>query len=163
MNIAERCFVAVIGAMNAIATLWIFLLMIGINADVIGRELFSAPIRGVPELVSLSIVGIVFLELPHALWVGRITRNDALRKRLIAARPALARGLERLFSLIGIALFVLVAAASATHLQKGLRVDEYVGALGDFTAPTWPVRAMIVLGCIASAICYALRGVRGRL
>ncbi|MDP6814497.1 MAG: TRAP transporter small permease, partial [Alphaproteobacteria bacterium] len=47
------------GAMNAVGTAWIFVLMVLINADVLGREAFAAPVRGVTELVSLSIVGIV--------------------------------------------------------------------------------------------------------
>ena len=71
-------FVSLITFMNAIGTLWIFGLMVLIGADVLGRELFNSPIRGVTEIVSLSIVAIVFLQLAHTLWVKRITRNEAL-------------------------------------------------------------------------------------
>jgi hypothetical protein len=35
-------------------------------------------VRGVTELVSLSIVGIVFLQLADTLRVGRFTRADVL-------------------------------------------------------------------------------------
>ena len=50
-------------ALNVIGTAGIFLLMLLINADVLGRSLFDRPISGVPEIVSLSIVAIVFLQI----------------------------------------------------------------------------------------------------
>ena len=68
--------------LNAIGTLWIVALMLLINSDVLGRELFNSPVRGVTELVSLSIVGIVFLQLADTLWSGRMTRADVLLDRL---------------------------------------------------------------------------------
>ena len=62
-----------IGIMNAIGTLWIFMLMLLISADVLGRELLGTPIRGVTEIISLSIVAIVFLQLAfHFLLESQI-------------------------------------------------------------------------------------------
>ena len=69
-------------ALNALGTLWIVLLMLLINTDVLGRNLLNAPVRGVTELVSLSIVGIVFLQLADTLHSGRITRADVLLQSL---------------------------------------------------------------------------------
>ena len=37
-----------ISGLNAVGTLWIFAIMVAINADVFARFLFSAPISGVP-------------------------------------------------------------------------------------------------------------------
>ena len=39
-------FPRLLGAMNALGTVWIFLLMVLINSDILGRELFHAPVRG---------------------------------------------------------------------------------------------------------------------
>ena len=50
---------------------WIFVLMVVINVDVIGRTLFTKPLPGVPELVRLSIVAIVFLQIGSTLRAGR--------------------------------------------------------------------------------------------
>jgi len=142
--------------MNAVGTVWIFALMVLINADVFGREALSTPVRGVTELVSLSIVGIVFLQLAHTLWSGRLTRSDALLARLTAARPRLAAGLEVLYHLTGAVLFVLILWASLPFFSRALAEGEYVGALGDFTAPTWPVRLIILIGCAATATSFAM-------
>ncbi len=144
------------GVMNAVGTVWIFALMVLINADVIGREAFATPVRGVTELVSLSIVGIVFLQLAHTLWSGRMTRSDALLNRLRRARPGLAAALEALYHATGAVLFAVLFWASLPYLRKAIDIGEYVGALGDFTAPTWPVRAIILIGSAATAITFAL-------
>ncbi|MBP8309076.1 MAG: hypothetical protein KAY46_17505, partial [Burkholderiaceae bacterium] len=37
--------------MSALGTVWIFVLLLLVNTDVIGRGLFSAPLRGVPEML----------------------------------------------------------------------------------------------------------------
>ncbi|NNL85744.1 MAG: TRAP transporter small permease subunit [Myxococcales bacterium] len=150
-----------IGAMNAVGTLWIFVLMLLINADVIGREVFGTPVRGVTEMVSLSIVAIVFLQMAHTLWVGRLTRNDALLRRLARSSPQLHALLEGAAAVAGAGLFALLAFASVPYVGKALRVREYVGALGDFTLPTWPVRALIVAGSLAVCIAF-LAAPRGR-
>jgi hypothetical protein len=81
-------------ALNALGTLWIVALMVLINTDVLGRNLLGAPVRGVTELVSLSIVGIVFLQLADTLHSGRITRADVLAARAAAHRPVLAAALH---------------------------------------------------------------------
>ena len=69
---------AIISVMNSIGTAWVFVLLIIINLDIGGRALFNHPIRGVPEIVALSIVACVFLQIAHTLKVGRLTRSDIL-------------------------------------------------------------------------------------
>ena len=63
--------------LNIIGTLLIVSVMILVNSDVIGRGLFNAPISGVPEIVSMSIVAIVFLQVAQAFRKGRLTRSEA--------------------------------------------------------------------------------------
>ncbi len=144
------------GGMNAVGTAWIFVLMVLINADVIGREAFGAPVRGVTEIVSLSIVGIVFLQLAHTLWAGRITRSDALLGRLLGARPRLGHTLEAVYHLTGAVLFLILFWASKPYFERAWTDGEYIGAFGDFTAPTWPVRLIILIGSLATAATFAL-------
>ena len=51
-------------------TCCLFLIMLLMNADILMRFLFSAPIDGVTEIVELSIAGIVFLQLSDAGRAG---------------------------------------------------------------------------------------------
>ena len=80
-NVISRAFSAFVGGMNSIGTVLIFGLVVMINLDVFSRFLFNAPIDGVKELVELSIVAIVFLQLPDAVRAGRLTRSDGLYSR----------------------------------------------------------------------------------
>jgi TRAP-type mannitol/chloroaromatic compound transport system permease small subunit len=149
-------FATITGVLNAVGTVWIFLLMILINADIFGREALDAPIRGVTELVSLSIVGIVFLQLAHTLWAGRLTRSDALLNHLLATRPWLGHGLKALYNAIGAALFAIIFQASYPYFTNAWEIGEYVGAAGDFTAPVWPIKLIILIGSAATAIQFLL-------
>ena len=66
------------GVMNALGTVGIFGLLVLINVDIVGRSVFNSPLRGTTELVSLAIVGIVFMQLPNTLWAGRFVRAELL-------------------------------------------------------------------------------------
>lgn len=147
-------FSRILGAMNALGTLWIFLLMLLIDADILGRELFGAPVRGTTELLSLSIVGIVFLQLGHALMVGRITRSDMLLDSLITHRPRAGYLLQGFFHLLGAIFLGLVFWGSLGQFEEAVAIDEYVGAIGDFTAPTWPIKLLILIGALATLLQY---------
>jgi TRAP-type C4-dicarboxylate transport system permease small subunit len=146
-------------AMNALGTLWIAALMLLINVDVIGRNLFASPLPGVPEMVALSIVGIVFLQLADTLREGRFTRADILLDRLARSAPRAHDALHALFHGVGAALMLVILWASWEPLAESVRIREYVGAIGAFQAPVWPVRLITLLGLAATALCYALLAV----
>lgn len=142
--------------LNALGTLIIIGLMLLINTDIVGRTGFNAPVRGVTELVSLSIVGIVFLQLADTLRCGRFTRADMLLDRLKRNRPALAAALQAVYHLLGAALMLIILWAAWPSLVESIRIREYVGALGDFTAPVWPVRLMMLVGLSVTALTFVL-------
>lgn len=146
----------VTGAMNALGTLWIGALMVLINADVVGRNLFASPVPGVPEMVALSIVGIVFLQLADTLHSGRFTRADILLDRLALTAPRAHDALHALFHIVGALLMLVILWASWEPLAESVRIREYVGAIGAFQAPVWPVRLITLLGLGMTALCYGL-------
>ena len=147
-------FQHVVQALNALGTLWIVALMLLINTDVLGRNLFDSPVRGVTELVSLSIVGIVFLQLADTLHSGRITRADVLLQGLQKNRPVLAALLHAFFHLVGAVLMATILWAAWPSLMESIQIREYVGAIGDFTAPVWPVRVVTLVGLSATLMTF---------
>ncbi len=149
-------FNRVTGLMNAFGTVWIFALMVLVNADIFGRDFLNAPIRGTTELTALSIVGIVFLQLAHTLWAGRLTRSDALLNILAARYPKVAALMNAVFHFMGAVLMLIIVKASFPYFNRALEIDEYVGAIGDFTAPTWPIRLIILVGGTATALQFLL-------
>ena len=142
--------------LNALGTLLIIGLMLLINTDIVGRTGFDAPVRGVTELISLSIVGIVFLQLADTLRCGRFTRADMLLDRLKRQRPVLAARLQALCHGLGALLMAVILWAAWPSLIESIASREYVGALGDFMAPVWPVRLMMLIGLAMTALTFVL-------
>ena len=163
-NVSERrgdrrrwfSFEFIISVMNSIGTAWVFVLLVIINLDIGGRAIFNHPIRGVPEIVAMSIVACVFLQIAHTLKVGRLTRSDILMNWMQVHHPRLKRVLEGVYYLIGAALMAILFRASIPLFTKAWRIDEYVGAEGDFMAPVWPVKLIILIGCVAGAIQFLI-------
>ncbi len=149
-------FNMITSTMNSIGTAWVFVLLIIINLDIISRFLFNRPIRGVPEIVSLSIVALVFMQIAHTLKVGRLTRAETLLNILRAKLPRVGCFLEGIFHLVGAGLFWLILQGSYPMLIKAWTIDEYVGAEGDFMAPVWPVKLIILIGSAAAIIQFLL-------
>ena len=69
-------------ALMVLAAVWAFGLTFMILADIIGRGAFDAPINGTPELVTASIVIIVFLQAGYAIRSRSMLRADFLVEHL---------------------------------------------------------------------------------
>lgn len=145
-------FEGLLSGLNSVGTLWIFVLMLAVNADVAGRTLFNSPVPGVPEFGRLSIVGIIFLQLAHTLRSGRLTRADGLLRMAQRRWPRFVAGLEVGFSLAGAMLFAVLVYGSYRPFLRAFASGEYAGVEGYVTFPTWPVRLIIVVGCALAAI-----------
>src|SRR3546814_18921070 len=117
-----------------------------INSDIIGRELFESPVRGTTEILSISIVGIVFLQLGHTLMNGKITRSDMVIDNLLAFRPRIGHALQCLFHLGGAVLLGIIFWGSIDLYTDAIAILEYLGAGGALTAPTGQLRIMVLLG-----------------
>ncbi len=146
--------------LNALGTLLIVGVMLVINVDVIGRAAFGKPLAGVPEMVSMSIVAIVFLQVAHSLRLGGLTRAEILLDRL----PERARaGLEALYCLVGAGFCVVLFNGLLPLFERAWARNLFVGAIGDFTAPIWPVRLVMLVGTAALGLQFLVRAARAVL
>ena len=137
----------VLSSLNALGSLWIFALMILINSDAMGRTLFTAHIDGVPEMIELSIVGIVFLQLGDAIRCGRLTRSDGFYNLMMARSPRTGHCMGFVFDFLGMFFMAIILYGSFPILIEAYEGDFYIGNEGIFTAPTWPIKLIIVTGC----------------
>lgn len=142
--------------MNSVGTFWVFCLMFLICADVVGRYVFNAPIRGVAEMVGYSIVTAVFLQFANTLHVGRFTRADIFIERLEATRPTAGFFFDSLYNLLGAAVFATIAYGTYPKLVQAWTTSEITGTPGDFTFIIWPFLAVIVFGAAATALEFAI-------
>lgn len=157
-------FSMLVMGLGALGTLGIFALMLLINGDVIGRVLFNSPVPGVPEMVQMGVVAIVYLQLGQALASGRFTRSDPFYARIARRYPRVGCALSSVFHLTGAALMSLILAGEVPRLIEAVTQGEYFGHRGVFVAPRWPVELAIVLGCAVTAAQFLLmawRDLRG--
>lgn len=146
-------------ASNALGTVWIFALMVLICADIVARTGFSAPIRGVAEIVGFSIVGIVFLQMASTLLAGRITRADLFLDPYELASPRAASAYHAVFDLAGAIVFAMIAWRMVPDLLAAYGENDYYGVRGDFTFPTWPIKATVVWGSALASLSFVSHGV----
>lgn len=156
----------VVAALNALGSVWIILLMLIIVADITMRTVASMPISGTPEIVSFSIVGIVFLQLAHTLRTGNLTRTDMVLNYLGAHHPAADRLLRAAFHAIGAALLAIALVLFLPKLGGAWTKPErnYMGNPGFFTLPLWPLYGLMVIGMVATILQFvasAIQSIRG--
>lgn len=152
----NRAYGVITEGLNVIGTAWILALMLLINADAFLRSFFQRPINGVPEIVSLSIVGIVFLQLASALRSGALTRSDMLLGALLRRWPRLAHLLEGVFNLAGAVTLVFLLQASWPRFLTSVSRGETVGVVGRFVLPTWPIKLILVIGTVVLLLQFVI-------
>lgn len=149
-------FATVGSVLNATGSAWTVVLMLLICVDVVARAVANHPIRGVSEIVGLSLVACVFLQLPHILASGRLTRVELFIDPFTARHPAGGHVLQMVYHLIGTAVMVLILVASVPRLVDVWKTSDYVGSKAHFTAPVWPVQLMIIAGATFTVVQFLL-------
>ena len=152
-----RLLDTVTSALNVLGSSLILVLMALVGIDVAGRNLLGAPVAGVPELVTLSIVAIVFLQISAALRAGRMTQSDGFLNWLTARAPRAGKALATLFDLAGIAVLWVIVSTTWPLFTRAWARGEFIGALGDFTAPVWPVKLTLMVGGTVLMLQFAAR------
>jgi len=137
-------------ALMVLAAVWAFALTFLILADVIGRGAFAAPINGTAELVTASIVIIVFLQAGYAIRSRSMLRADFLVTHLPASvqRVLLAVGY-----LLGAAFFLMIITGGWEESFQSFIEGEFEGE-GALRVPSWPARWTVLLGSALALINY---------
>lgn len=139
-------------ALLVVAAVLGFLISFLVVADVTGRVLFNSPVKGTPELVSMSIVIICFLQAGYAIRSGGMLNVDFLLVKLPPAARSLAISAG---ALLGAALFALICWGSFEPALHAWQSNEFEGE-GALHVPAWPARWIIVAGTALAALSYVL-------
>lgn len=127
--------------------LWMFVLMIVVVMDVLGRKLFNSPLVGATEIVRNSIIGIAFFMIPWAIVEDRHVRSMMLIDKLSARGAKIINFLAYTLAFI---IFIGIIKGGWTPMIKATLIREYEGE-GALRVPTYPVRMLIILGSLFSA------------
>lgn len=149
LGLTSHIFSRLVAILNSAGGILIFGLVIIINLDIVSRFVFNSPVDGVTELVELSIVAIVFLQLADTVRQGRLTRSDGLYSIICKKNPRIGHVLGAFFDIAGATFFASLIAGSLPRLADAWVQNYYVGNIGIVVIPVWPVRLVIVIGAIA--------------
>lgn len=144
-------------AANAAGTLAVLALVVILNVDVVARGVFSAPLKGTYEIVQLSVVFIVFLQLADVVRVDRLTRSDGFLNLMHNRRPGLTANLRRIINAVSAIFMGLIAYIMFPEFLHMWETQDYFGVPGLFTVPWWPIKLVIASGCALSCVIFTLK------
>ena len=148
--------------MNGAGVVWVFALMFLICADIVGRTLFGSPLQAVPEIVALSLIACVFLQLAFAVDRGRLTQADILLSQIRRRNAGMASGLEQFFAIAGALVLLAMTAGAWPDFLRAFRTGEFVGVEGIYTLPITPIKFIVVLGALTATLSFLTFLVRRR-
>ncbi len=151
----DRINAAVVRVLLALAAALIFALSFLVVADVIGRGVFNSPVKGTPEMVSMSIVIVCFLLAGYSVQSGSMLRADVLIGALGWRGPILAALLS---GVLGSIFFILIAWGSIEPFAHALASGEYEGE-GALRIPVWPARVVVMAGSVLVVVIYVTQSV----
>lgn len=146
----ERLNARLVHVLLAAAALLAFSLSFLVVADVIGRSFFNKPVKGTPEMVSMSIVIICFLLAGYAVQSRSMIRTDVLVDYLGPRGHHLS---SLLTGVLGAAFFGLIVWGSYEPALHAWTSGEFEGE-GALRVPVWPARLVVLLGSFLVMVTY---------
>lgn len=124
------------------AAVWTFGLAFLVMGNIIGRTVFDSPIYGTAEIVSASIVIVVFLQAGYAIRSRSMLKADFLVSHL-------PEPIQRVFLaigyLLGAAFFLMIITGGWEESVTSFIEGEYEGE-GALQVPSWPARWTVIIG-----------------
>ncbi len=134
----------------AVAALLTFCLSFLVVADVIGRVVFNRPVKGTPEIVSMSIVIVCFLLASYAVQSRSMLHADILISVMGRRGPLISTLLS---GVLGTMLFGLIVWGSYEPALHAWTSGEFEGE-GALRIPVWPARFVVMGGSLLVALTY---------
>jgi len=159
--LALRLWHILTDGLAVLGTALIVVLMVLICADVAARNILGGSLPLVTELGAITVVMIVYLQLASAVRHDRLARTEVFFEALKSRAPRAGVVLGASFDMAAAAMFALVAWSTLGILERDLSSANYFGVTGVLTVPTWPFRALIVLGLAVTAAQAALQVATG--
>lgn len=150
----EKLNARIVRVLLAAAAVIIFLLGFLVCADVIGRAFFNSPVKGTPEMVSMSIVIICFLLAGYSVQSGSMIYTDVFAARFGVRGRAFA---QLLSAVLGILFFGLIVWGSFEPTLHAWVSGEYEGE-GALRVPALPARIVVLLGAVLVVVSYIFHG-----
>jgi len=124
-------------ALDLIAALFIFALMLVGVAQIFGRKLFDAPIFGYIDIVELAMATFAFLGVAYCQRLGGHVRMEILLSHL---RGRTLWMVEALATVVGLIIVAILVYYGYDHF---MRAYEYGDSTIDAEYPLWPSKLLV--------------------
>jgi TRAP-type C4-dicarboxylate transport system permease small subunit len=132
-------------------------MMLSTTADVVLRASTDMPIRGVVDLVEVTMLLVVFLGLPEAFLRGEQVTVDLIDHLV-------PRGVVAYIRAVGAALSTLFLALIAVNMiHPMLDAYRFGDRKADLPIPIWPLAATVIVCVTVSLVAMVLLTVREAL
>lgn len=148
-----RLLAPIEGTMMLAACLAIAAMVLITSVDVVFRYAFNAPFSWSHDLTTqYLLVGFFFLALPYVTGRGaHMTLDFAVRN---LRSPMLRNGFRMLGDGLGVVLALGIAYGNWPALRSAWVNNEILP--GSLPLPTWPMRAIVILGSVVLALRLAI-------
>ncbi|MGM0573974.1 MAG: TRAP transporter small permease [Bacteroidota bacterium] len=158
----SRASARIIEGSGALASIFIFLVMIWVTADVIGRVVFNSPITGTAEIIKVGVVCVVFMQIPFAVLTRRMIMSELIVGRF-SGIPQIIATLFR--DLLTLACFLFICFANWEPMLHAWKILQYEGE-GALSVPVYPLFTFIQIGstvAVLISIKFVFDGIRAFL
>jgi TRAP-type C4-dicarboxylate transport system permease small subunit len=139
-------------ALNILSAIWLASIAVLILCDVTGREFFHSPVYGTNEIVSNSVLSILFLQLPLSI----LTRSSLRTTIFYGVAGTRGRSIiDAISYLLAGILFLAIAIGSWPNMLEAWEILEQEGS-GIITIPVYPIRSLVVFVSFVGVIVSAL-------
>lgn len=145
LNIIEETF-------EVVSQIMVLLIMLLITADVFMRTAFNKPLAGVAEFVTIMLIFIIYLGLPHTQAQEGHIRIDMVIRR-IRGKPR--EVIEILTLLLSLAVMSIMFWRTAIVGIKAMLIGDYNQGL--ISIPLWPGKLTIAIGLLFLCIRIAFQ------
>lgn len=152
-----RAWRMIVEALAVLGTVMIGILGLIICADIVARNSMGASLPLVSEMGALLLVMIVALQLATTIRADRLARTEFIFETVKQFAPRVGALMAALFNLAGAWMLGLIAWSTVDVLVGDWEAAEFIGIVGIATLPTWPFRALILLGFAVAAIEFLVR------
>jgi len=150
LGAVDRAFSKVENVLNGIATVFIFMLMIMLVCEVLGRKLLNAPIPGTIDWVEVWMATFAFLGAAYCQRHGGHVRMELvvgnLKGRILWATEAFA-------VIIAMVYIAIVVNKSFVHFLRALQIGD---STIDIQLVLWPSKLIVPIALSALFIRLAI-------
>jgi TRAP-type C4-dicarboxylate transport system permease small subunit len=139
-------------AMAVVSGVILFLAMLHLVADVLGRYLANRPLPATAEISTIALVTIIFVSLAYAQASGQIIKLEFLSSRLSPRWQAM---IDILSLAIGLSLFLLIAVQALGWVFESFQAKETMFA-ANYPIPFWPAKFTYFVGASMLTIQYVI-------